>query len=188
MKKTIRNLAAVALVATSFSAFSASQGAAGSADSTGTIEIDLTLTPQIIIGGLEDVSLTESIPSDAQLLCVGGFGFENYSVDFGSANGAAKVGSPNGTTPFLLQGTTVTTETIPYTVEYTNDTAASSGTASTDGTISGTFARANSLSECTGVSPTANNGQIFITVNSADWASVSDNAFTDTLTVTVTAE
>ena len=187
MKNTIRNLTAAALVAASFSALAATQGTQGS-DSTGTIEIDLTLTPQIIIGGLEDVSLDETTTSDAQLVCVGGFGFENYSVEFGSLNGNAKVGTANSTAPFLLAGTTVNTETVPYSVEYTNDTAASNGIASTDGTVGSTFTRANSLSECTGVAPTSNNGQIFISVDSADWTNVSDSAFTDTLTVTVTAQ
>ncbi|WP_105103503.1 hypothetical protein [Microbulbifer pacificus] len=185
MKTSFAALATATMVALSSASIAATQGTAGDTASTGTIDIELLLTPQIIIGGLEDVDLSSTVTRDGQQICIGGFGFDQYEIEFGSANGSAKVGTPSATTPFLLAGTSFTTETIPYTVEFIDNISAASGTESTDGSIADAYDRVNTISDCTGAAPTSTNAQLYIEVDPSDWADVSDSTFQDVLTITV---
>lgn len=190
MKITVlRSLIAATLTLAPLSAIAATNPTSASADSSqGELEITLNLAPHIIITGLEDMTINASATDVTQTdnICIGGFGFTNFNVSFGSLNGNADVNTPDSSAPFLLADTS-TGETIPYSVGFAN--SASAGTAdetSTDGSLNTDFARAAGATAASCLS-NAENATLFVGINAADWQDVEGTAFTDTLTVMVEA-
>lgn len=185
MRTTLRVLAAASLAVVSLNALSANNPTAATAnESQGDFLITLNLTPFIIVNSFEDMTLNANANADiseSQDICVGGFGFVDYSITFESANGST---GGTGGTPFELLGTNVN-DVVPYAVAFTNNTIDAAGTESDDGTMgSRRFARQASASDCLGG---AENARLFVSVNSDDWEDTDDAVFEDTLTVTVSA-
>lgn len=190
MKQRFQGLAVAVLAAAALNASAASNPpGATSGSSEGSLDINLNLTPFIIVNGFEDMTLDATSNSDisgTDNLCVGGFGFQTFSVEFGSLNGNAKVGTSSATDPFLLVDGS-TSETIPYSVGFAKGASAAAADAtSNDGTLGTTFQRdaADTISACeTG----GENATLFVSVNASAWQAVDGDTFTDTLTVQVTA-
>ncbi|WP_141398476.1 MULTISPECIES: hypothetical protein [Microbulbifer] len=184
MKTSIRAFVAATLAIGLNSSLSAApvQGTPGPSDSTGTFEITLGITKQIIVTSLADLPLPSGVAGNPitgqEDICVGGIGFERYSIDLLSANGSS---GGTGTEPYELAGVN---DSLPYTVEFLDniDNSGTRYTPAADGSIADTFLRTQTLS-CT-----TENARIYVTVLATDWESASSESYADTLTVTVTAE
>ncbi|MCW8124983.1 hypothetical protein [Microbulbifer halophilus] len=182
---TLRTLAAVAATALSLNAAAATNPTAATAnESQGDFLITLNLTPFIIVNSFEDMTLEANANADiseSQDICVGGFGFDDYSITFESTNGST---GGTGTDAFELLGTAAG-DVVPYGVAFANNTTDTTGTDSVDGTMGSTrFSRQATASDCVGG---AENARIFVSVDSDDWQDTDDAVFEDTLTVTVSA-
>lgn len=185
MTTALRTIAAVAATALSLNAAAVTNPTAATANtSEGDFLITLNLTPFIIVNSFEDMTLDATANGDiseSQDICVGGYGFDDYSIDFSSANGST---GGTGTAAFELLGTAAG-DVVPYSVAFANNTTDTTGTESTDGTMGSTrFARQATAADCTGG---AENARIFVSVDSDNWQDSDDSVFEDTLTVTVSA-
>lgn len=183
MRITLCILAATCLTAATFHSFAATDGIADSSDSSGNFEINLTVPTQIIVKNFDDMDLNTdgatlgNTIEGTEDICVGGIGFGNYSVGLSSLNGST--GGP-GSDPFQLNGTA---QNLPYSAAFVDSTSSTNGTAAdTNGDISGSFPRAGNLNCNT------DNARVFVTIAAADWASANEISYSDTLTVTVTAQ
>ncbi|AOS95576.1 hypothetical protein AUP74_00100 [Microbulbifer aggregans] len=191
MKTSIRMLLTAIALAVATSTHAATDGVEGTgahATSTGTVDVTLTITPSIIVTGFSDVDFNSSTTEVPQNICVGGTGFQEFSVDFASVNGNAVIGS-GATDPFLMAGTTLTSETVPYSVEFANSAGASagSGIVSTDGTTgANTFLRQASVADCETGGVT--NATLILDIGAAfDFSALNDSEYTDVLTIQVSA-
>ncbi|WP_323846709.1 hypothetical protein [Microbulbifer magnicolonia] len=187
-KNVLRSLLGATLVAASLSttATPVNPTAASAGSSTGSFDINLILEPHIIVTGFEDMTINaaNTNATETDNICIGGFGFTNFNVSFGSLNGNADVNTPNGTDPFLLLDSS-TSETIPYSVGFANSASASAANeTSSDGSLSSNFARAATAASCLGGTE---NATLFVGVSASDWQDVQGKSFTDTLTVMVEA-
>jgi len=147
--------------------------------------INIALPAQIVVKRMDDIPLSRPAGNSQAIsqredICVGGTGFSQYKVTFFSQNGST--GAGGGAYPFQLNGSN-TTDTLPYYVAFTGNTAAPSGTsAASDGSVSGTFSRTGDLA-CSG-----DNATIFISIPASDWNAAIDTHYTDTLSITVAPE
>ncbi|AQQ66929.1 hypothetical protein Mag101_04210 [Microbulbifer agarilyticus] len=96
--------------------------------------------------------------------CVGGRGFESYSVELSSEHG--------GTTDYQLAGLTDTSERLPYSAVFDALPA----------TLQDSFIR-QADGSCQ-----ANNASITVSVAESDWQQARQSNFADTLTIMVTAD
>ncbi|WP_250459764.1 hypothetical protein [Microbulbifer litoralis] len=185
MKKTLRALAAVGAAALSLNTAAATNPSAATANSSqGDFLITLELTPFIIVNSFEDMTLNATANGDisqSQDICVGGYGFDDYSITFESANGST---GGAGTAAFELVGDAFG-NVVPYGVAFANNTTDTDGDPSTDGTMSSRFTRQGTAADC--IDNGAENARIFVSVDSDDWQDTDDATFNDTLTVTVSA-
>ncbi|SDJ67223.1 hypothetical protein [Microbulbifer yueqingensis] len=181
MKQRFQLLAAVALAAVAFNASAANQGTVGTTASSGDFLINLTISPAIVVGMLDDMDLsvdgaTPGTPIvGRENICVGGIGATTYTVALDSANGS------DG---FTLLGNGG--DTMPYKVNYANDTdIASTGDAATDNTAIAPAGGDYTLNET--LACDTETSQVIVSVPHTSWEAATDSSYTDTLTVTVTA-
>ncbi|WP_346839071.1 hypothetical protein [Microbulbifer sp. SAOS-129_SWC] len=175
----IRSLLATTALATSALALAATDGGAGNT-STGDLLVTLNVTQLISVGGLNDLTLDNS--NDFQAaddICVGQIGgVTDFSVDFSGANAA-------GGNQFLLDDGTG--NTLSYRVFFDNDADASDGTEADAGngavTPTGTYTTMGALGCGDGVE----NSQILVQIDPSELLNATNTSYTDTLTVTVTA-
>ena len=186
MSKALRSMLAIAVSAVSFSTVAASNPDAATAnESEGNFIITMGLAPYIVVNHFDDLALTVDPATGAsgqEDICVGGYGFPDYSISFASANSSAAM-------PFALKGDSAgSTDFVPYSIQFANNVTASTGdTVQSDGTTGADvrYARTASVTDC--LDTAADNARIFIAVDANDWQDVSEQSFTDTLTVTVSA-
>lgn len=145
--------------------------------------VSVTIPTRIAVRRFDNVDISSGITPGQPIersedFCVGGIGFERYSVILSSGNGAT--GGAGGTSPFQLNGSF---DSLPYTVAFTDNTGSNNGiTADSTGNINGTFPRAD------GLNCTVDNARVIISVATADWESASESSYTDALTITVTTQ
>ncbi|WP_299595837.1 hypothetical protein [uncultured Microbulbifer sp.] len=186
MSKALRSMLAIAVSAVSFGTIAATNPDAATAnESEGDFTITMGLAPYIVVNHFNDLALTVDPAVGAtgqEDICVGGYGFPDYSISFSSANSSTGM-------PFALKGdSTGSTDFVPYSVEFADSVTASTGdSVLADGTT-GTgvrYARTATVTDC--LDTATDNARIFIAVDANDWQGVSEQSFTDTLTVTVSA-
>ncbi|MFD1215462.1 MULTISPECIES: hypothetical protein [Microbulbifer] len=183
MKKyALRSLLAIATAAATFGATAAQNPDAATAnDSSGNFIITMNLAPYIIVNQFDDLELTVDPANGAsgkEDICVGGYGFPDYSIAFSSGNGTPEM-------PFALKGAT---DSVPYAVQFANNITDETGADVLDDGTLGADIRHNrnaTVSDC--LTDGEENASIFIAVDADDWQNTSEQSFSDTLTVTVSA-
>lgn len=144
--------------------------------------VSVTIPPRITVTNFDDMDLSGSVIAGQPIersedFCVGGIGFDRYSVALSSGNGST---GGAGSSPFQLNGNF---DSLPYTVAFIDNTGSNSGiTADNSGQVGGTFPRTAGMN-CAG-----DNARIFVTVATNDWENAEENSYTDTLTITVTTQ
>nr|WP_010133618.1 hypothetical protein [Microbulbifer agarilyticus] len=185
MKKfALRSLVAAAALAAASSTFAATDGTAGPSSSNGNFDITLTVATQIITTNFDDMDLDTASATlgnpivGYEDICVGGIGFAEYSVDLTSQNGSS---GGTGSAPFQLNGTS---QNLAYTAAFIDDIAATTGAqADATGEVAGTYPRVSN------VACGSDNARVIVSIASSEWESATETGdYTDTLTVTVTAE
>ncbi|WP_193165102.1 hypothetical protein [Microbulbifer hainanensis] len=183
-KKALIISMAATLSAAALSVSAATQGTAGTSNSSGTIGITLNVPTQIIAKGFQDIPLTTTGAVSGDPIsgftdfCVGGIGFGQYSVQLTSANGATG-GVGAGSDDFDLYGTS---QYLPYSASFINNTSDTTGLpADSSGDVAGSFNRVGNLGCAT------DNARVIVAIASADWEAATETNYSDTLTVTVTA-
>ncbi|WP_091389568.1 hypothetical protein [Microbulbifer marinus] len=189
MKTTIRTFAAFALAAAASGALAANDGnvATGvNAASQGDFQVNLNLGTAIVVKNLGDLTLDATTAVNGQpivgreQICVGGVGFSSYSVDLVSTNGITG-GGAGATFGFQLNGSA---QNLEYSASFADDTNLSSTGDSADsstGVVTGGSYLRNGTLGCT-----SDNAQVIVSV--PNWESATETTYSDTLTVTVTAE
>ena len=184
MKKTFRTFLAATIATVSLNALAANDGnvsTGAGASSSGNFDITLNINTAIVVRNFDDMTLNVDGTTPGvdivgrENICVGGVGVSQYSVLLDSAN---------GTGSFILNGDV--SHSMPYTVNYANDTAlASLGDTATDNTtiVPATNYLVNGDLGCSG----GDTSQVIVTVPATSWETATDSIYTDTLTVTVTA-
>ncbi|UHQ54769.1 MULTISPECIES: hypothetical protein [unclassified Microbulbifer] len=181
MKKGLRALIAAVTAAITVSAFAVTQdGSVDSAASSGTVDINLNITPAIVISGLTTIDLSADAASTSgdltgsDTFCVASIGFSNYEVTLTSGTAGA------GT--YELAGTS---QNLPYSVEYTSDTALDTGDAP-NGT--GIVEPAAPYVPAQGLTCSADNAKLIVNVAESQWLSATEQSYTDTLTIQVSGQ
>ncbi|MCK7598419.1 hypothetical protein M0G74_14155 [Microbulbifer sp. CAU 1566] len=172
-----------ALLTSSFAALAIAGGYAAAAETeSATSLITLKIDPVIYIANVDPIILTPNpatpaAVSQADDYCVAGIGFSSYIVNFTSANG-----------DFVLKNGT---NEISYTVGF-DDVSSSGGTPlyTTANYNENYIAQSKADTSCTG---TTENASFQISVTQAAWEAQATEldkgtSFTDTLTITVTAD
>ncbi|MFV8781631.1 hypothetical protein ACNKU7_04330 [Microbulbifer sp. SA54] len=146
------------------------------------ITVSLTLPQLIELEGLNDIAIDAgSFLGDnargSDNFCVGGYGYSTYSIQFDSANA-------NGTQFRMVDGGA--TSYVNYNVDFANDlTSVSHVSAESGVALTGNERGAANVACAT----SGENRQLLVTVLQADWENANAlSTFSDTLTVTVTAE
>ena len=167
-------VSAIALSATS--AHAATQGTLG-ATSTGTVAISASVPARARITGLEDVAFTDQDPntaaSNTQDVCIwSNTATKNYKVTASGSGAASAFTLANGAL------------TVPYSVQWSATTGATSGTALATGTQSANFTSTATQQICsTGV---ANSAALVVNISTADLGSMqASTSYTGTLTLVV---
>lgn len=181
MNKQIARVAApmifTAALLASQPAFSATQGSVG-ATSSGSVDISVSIPQLTRISALNDIALGAwsgvGAMSGSDSLCVwtttGGY---NITASGDGAGGAFTLDDGGGTT-------------LPYTVEWADTAGAGSGTALTSGNaLAGQTAAATSTTCNSGASLDAT---VLVDIAEAALSSVTDGAYTGTLTLVVAPE
>ncbi|MCH9691534.1 MAG: hypothetical protein K0U59_05665 [Gammaproteobacteria bacterium] len=144
-------------------------------------DIELHIKPNVVIRKLGDINLGDSELAYGQAIegkedfCIGGIGFENYTVKLSSQNGKTMESGI-----YALKGIS---EKIPYSVAFSDDLLGNrSFSPNNSGEIPGSFIR-NSDASCI-----AENARIYVTVAPAAWRDISENYYTDILTVTISSQ
>lgn len=190
MKNIFRTLIAIGTLglALTANAQTSNPASATAGSSSGDSLITLTLTPFIFVNNFNDIDLTASANGDvfeSDNLCVGGFGYSEYSVAFGSDNGTADAATPTAGTLLLSDGGS---DEIAYSVGFAKGASAvTADETSTDGAMTNHFARdpGDTITLCQGG---GENATLFVYVAATDWQEAEGTSYTDTLTVQVSAE
>lgn len=185
IKQTMRSrLASTAIILTcglgiAPAAFAASQGTQGST-STGSVNINASVPSRVRISGLTDVSLLNQDPTidaaSAQDVCVwSNTATRGYSITAtGSGTGNAFTLASSGST-------------VPYSVEWADLTAQTTGTALTAGAAESGFTSAATQQLCS-AGPSAS-ASLIVKIASADLSTMqAAQTYTGTLTLLVTPE
>lgn len=178
---TVGRLIAANLVALAFagSAQAATQGSLGST-STGSVSISASVPNRVRISGLSDVAFTNVDPtidaSNAQNVCVwSNTSTRGYNLT-ASGSGAANA--------FTLTNASVT---VPYSVEWSNTSGQSTGTALSSGTaLTGQTSAATNANCASGPSASAS---LIVKIAAADLQGMqASTSYTGTLTLLVAPE
>lgn len=184
MKKSIS--AVIALFA-STAALAATQGNVGDSTSSGTVGITLDVNTSIVAKNFNDMSLSleNTAPGSdivgSEPFCVGGLGFNEYTIAFSSLNGSTGSGTATDA-PFELESGA---DQIAYQVGFADSVGATTPAASADsnGDVSSQYAKNGDLGCGT------DNAKLFVTIPSSEWEAATQAAdYSDTLTVTVTVD
>ena len=168
---------ALLLANPAYAAVGPTQGTLGST-SQGQINISASVASKVQISNLQDVTFTTIDPgtaaSNAQNVCV----FSN------TATKGYNIKATGTSTAFTLANSSLT---VPYTVEWANTTAQTSGTSLTAGTaLTGQTSLATNPTCNAGANPTAS---LIVKISSADLLTMQSNtAYTGTLTLLVGPE
>lgn len=166
-------------LATAPSAFAATQGTQGST-STGSVNINASVPSRVRISGLTDVNLLNQDPTidavSSQDVCVwSNTATRGYSITAtGSGSGSA----------FTLAGSS---SSVPYSVEWADSTAQTTGTSLTTGAAVTGFTSSATQQVCS-AGPSAS-ASLIIKIASADLSTMqAAQTYTGTLTLLVTPE
>lgn len=180
MKPFVRYLIAASIAVAAVNA-NAQVTSAQSADTD--ITVSLTLPQLIELEGLNDIAIDASSflganATGSDNFCVGGYGYSTYSIQFDSANA-------NGTQFRMIDGA-ATPSYVNYNVDFANDLTSISHLSAESGVALTGNERGVSNIAC---ATSGENRQLLVTVLQADWENANAlSTFSDTLTVTVTAE
>lgn len=182
MKAFLRSAAAAAAALTlvvGSAAGAATQGSLGST-STGSLSVSVSVPNRVQLSGLSDVAFTNQDPSvaasSAQNVCVwSNTKTRGYNVD---ATGSGAGGA------FTLANATLT---VPYSVEWSGSSGATSGTALTAGTaLTGLTSTATDAS-CSAGPPSS--ASLIVKIAASDLQSMqASTSYTGTLTLVVAPE
>jgi hypothetical protein len=169
----------VALLACATGAAAATDGSLGST-STGTLSVSVSVPSRVQLSGLTDVAFTNQDPSvaasNAQNLCVwSNTGTRGYNID---ATGSCAAGA------FTLANASLL---VPYSVEWSGSSGASSGTPLSAGTaLTGLTSTATNATCSAGPASTAS---LIVKIAASDLQSMqAAKSYTGTLTLVVAPE
>jgi spore coat protein U-like protein len=177
-----------AMAFTSGMVFAATQGPlsnapAGNPESQGDILITATVGDLIQVSGLDDIlfgTLGAAPYVDTSEFCVYANGTQTYSIQFDSAN-------PNALAHNLI-GTAAPNDLIEYDVLYDDDLSPGDGSDEDHGVASATGQVAHNTSTTCGGTENASIQVTLLDVGVNSVAAATPGDYTDTLTITVTAD
>ncbi|WP_226662992.1 hypothetical protein [Microbulbifer aggregans] len=180
MKPLVRFLIAGSIAIAAINA-NAQVTSAQSADTD--ITVSLTLPQLIELEGLNDITIDAGSFLGANAtgsddFCVGGYGYSTYSIQFDSANASG--------TQFRMADSGTTPSYVNYNVDFANDLGSVSHIPAESGVALTGNERGVANIAC---ATSGENRQLLVTVLQSDWENANAlSTFSDTLTVTVTAE
>lgn len=178
--------AIIALLA-STTALAATQGNVGDSASSGSVGITLDVNTSIVAKNFNDMSLSleNTAPGSdivgSEPFCVGGLGFNEYTIAFASRNGSSGDGAATDAAFELESGT----DQIAYQVGFADSVGATAPAASADGSgdVADQYPKNGDLGCGT------DNARLFVTIPSSEWEAATQAAdYSDILTVTVTVD